>query len=293
MLTHGWRPAAAAATLAVAGVLAAGAAPALAISGIEEVTRISDVDSTSTKEATARCPRDKVVIGGAGGLVWTEQAQSRNVVLTSLLPIHTGFGRDKFVVRASETHTRENDDWWIEAVAICADPIPGLRLVAGSTGYGSGPWQHAEAHCDPGEKVLGTGASLSSDDGEVGLQISHADANGDYAYAAAHEDHDGYASNWNLGAYAMCAPEPAGYSVVEQPSLYDGSMDAKLATATCPAGTDVTGAGGAVSYFAYGNAFLNHLIVDPAFRSVLASGMEAFPTDDDWGSVWAQAICAA
>jgi hypothetical protein len=68
MLSYGWRPAAsAAAALEMAAVLGAGAAPAFAISGIEEVREISVIDSSSANNVEAKCPRGKDVIGGGGG----------------------------------------------------------------------------------------------------------------------------------------------------------------------------------------------------------------------------------
>ncbi len=295
MLTHGWRPAAIAAVAATAGVLGAGAAPALAISGIEEVREISVIDSSPAKSAEAKCPAGKDVIGGGGGLVWDEQHQSYNVILTRLQPFHAWNGRrDSYIVGASETSTGEADDWWIEAVALCADPIPGLRVESEQGGFSSPSSRQVEAQCEPGEKVLGTGAQVSVTNGEVGLQVARASTTGDWSYAIAHEDPDGYQYGWYSWAFAVCAPEPAGYDVINAPSTAADSEPAKAGTATCPAGTALTGAGGATSFNAPGNVFLNRILVDPQFngRSAEASAIEAFPTAADWDFIVGQAICA-
>jgi hypothetical protein len=296
MLTNRWRPAAiAAAALALAGGLCAGAAPALAISGIEEVREISEINSTSAKTVEAKCPRGKDVIGGGGGLVWDEQHQSYNVILTRLQPFHAWNNlRDSYIVGASETSNGETDNWWIEAVALCADPIPGLRVESEQGGFSSAAMQNPEAHCDPGEKVLGTGASVSLTNGEVGLQVARASTTGDWSYAFAHEDPDGYQYGWYSWAFAVCAPEPAGYDVNNWPSAQSDSEAGKVATATCPAGTTLTGAGGATSFNAPGNVFLSRILVDPQVsnRSAEAIAIEAFPTATDWDFIVGQAICA-
>jgi hypothetical protein len=296
MLIHGWRQATiAAAVIASAGVLGAGAAPALAISGIEEVRAISVIDSSSAKTAEAKCPRGKDVIGGGGGLVWDAQHQSYNVILTRLQPFHAwNRQQDSYIVGASETSTGEPGDWWIEAVALCADPVPGLRVVSEQGGFSSAAMQNPEAHCDPGEKVLGTGAQVSLTNGEVGLQVARASTTGNWSYAFAHEDPDGYQYGWYSWAYAVCAPEPAGYDVINAPSAYQDSEAAKTGTATCPAGTALTGAGGATSFNAPGNVFLSRILVDPQFnnRSAEAIAIEAFPTAADWDFIVGQAICA-
>jgi hypothetical protein len=296
MLTHRWRPAAiAAALLATAGVLGAGAAPALAISGIEEVRAISVIDSSSAKTAEAKCPRGKDVIGGGGGLVWDAQHQSYNVILTRLQPFHAwNRQQDSYIAGASETSTGEAGDWWIEAVALCADPVPGLHVASEQGGFSSAAMQNPEAHCDPGEKVLGTGAQVSVTNGEVGLQVARASTTGNWSYAFAHEDPDGYQYGWYSWAYAVCAPEPAGYDVINAPSAYHDSEAAKTGTATCPAGTALTGAGGATSFNAPGNVFLSRILIDPQFnnRSAEAIAIEAFPTAAAWDFIVGQAICA-
>ena len=296
MLTFGWRPAAvAAATLATAAVLGAGAAPALAISGIEEVREISVIDSSSAKTVEAKCPRGKDVVGGGGGVVWDQQHQSYDVILTRLQPFHGWDNiRDAYIVGASETSSGEAEEWWIEAVALCADPVPGLRVERESGEFSSAAAQNLEAHCDPGEKVLGTGAWVSLVNGEAGLQVSRASTTGDCSYAFFHEDPNGYQYGWYSAAYAVCAPEPPDYEVVNASSLYEDSEAGKYATATCPAGTSLTGAGGATSFDAPGSVFLNRILVDPQFngRSAEASAIEAFATTADWDFIVGQAICA-
>ena len=161
--------------------------------------------------------------------------------------------------------------------------------------FSSAAAQNLEAHCDPGEKVLGTGAWVSLVNGEVGLQVARASTTGDWSYAFAHEDPNGYQYGWYLAAYAVCAPEPAGYVVNNWPSAYEDSEPAKSATATCPAGTSLTGAGGATAFNAPGSVFLNRILVDPWFnnRSAEASAIEAFATTDDWDFIVGQAICAS
>jgi hypothetical protein len=64
--------------------------------------------------------------------------------------------------------------------------------------------------------------------------------------ATATEDDTGYAGDWNVNAYAICGPKPAGHQVIWQtsPSTSDSS---RSATATCPNGKKVISAGAAVA----------------------------------------------
>jgi hypothetical protein len=127
-----------------------------AVSGLEKVRAISVIDSSSSKTATAYCPAGKRVIGGGGGLVWDLQHHTRDVVLTSLLPVHPLSGPDSYQVTAHEDQGGTTDTWWAESYAICADPIAGMHTVATGGTFGSAPSQTPQAHCNAGERVLGT-----------------------------------------------------------------------------------------------------------------------------------------
>ncbi len=282
-------------TVAVAAVAQVGSATgAWAVSGLEIVERISNVNSISPKSATARCPAGKVVLGGGGGWVWTEQMQSRSVVLTRMETVHPNDGtRDSFVVTGAETTAGEPDDWYLESYAICANPMPGYEIVSDPSITLSDMFIRTEAHCTGGRKVIGTGARISTNGGEVGLQVMRASMQETFSYAQAHEDFDGYFDYWNVTAYAVCVNEPAGYEIVQGQSASEDSEDAKLAVAQCPPGKEVHGAGGAIGFDEPGHVALTRLIVNPYIdQRVEASAVEVTPTAIDWDFVVAQVICA-
>lgn len=271
------------------------AAPAsAAVTGLVRTTGISVIDSSASKTATAYCPPGTRVVGGGGGLVWDLQHQTRQVVLTQLQPVHPLWGDDFYRVTGEETQTGTTDTWWVEAVALCADPIPGMHITFGNTVLSSASSQQARATCPAGEKVLGTGAWVYPAGGQVGLQVARASTSGNLAYAIAHEDADGYAGNWNVLALAVCAPAPAGYEVLNAPSPESASESIKTATATCSAGKQMLDAGGATSFTAPGNVSLTRILVAPfgALNWAEAIATENTATAANWDFIVAQVICA-
>jgi hypothetical protein len=278
-----------------AAVQVAAPAPAWAVSGLEVVQRFSDSNSVSPKSATARCPNGKVVLGGGGGLVWTKQVQTREVVLTRMEPVHSDDGsfRDYYIVTGVENTVGEPDDWYLESFAICADPMPGYEIVDDTSITLSDFFIRTEAHCDDDRVVIGTGAKVSTNSGEVGLQVMRASMLETFSYAQAHEDFDGYFDFWNVTAYAVCVDRPAGYEIVQDPSVTDDSESPKLAYTLCPEGTKVHGAGSATGFDAPGHVALTHIIVNAyGDQRVDSITTEVTPTDFDWDFTVAQAICA-
>lgn len=291
-------------SLAAIGLLAGGitavqavAVPtaAWAVSGLEVVQRFSDSNSVSPKSATARCPAGKQVLGGGGGLVWTEQVQTHEVVLSRMEPVHSSDGafRDYFIVTGVENSVGEPDDWYLESFAICADPMPGYEIVEHRSITLSDYFIRTEAHCTGNRRVIGTGAKVSTDSGEVGLQIMRASTLETFSYAQAAEDFDGYFDYWNVTAYAVCVNEPAGYEIVQDPSPEDDSESPKWATAFCSSGRRLFGAGSATGFGLPGHVALTHIIVNAyGDQRVDSFTTEVTPTDLDWDFTVAQAICA-
>jgi hypothetical protein len=235
------------------------------------------------------------VLGGGGGLVWTQQVQTREVVLTRMEPVHSDDGsfRDYFIVTGVEDSTGESDDWYLESFAICADPMPGYEIVDDQSITLSDPFIRTEAHCDGNRVVIGTGAKVSTNSGEVGLQIMRASTLKTFSYAQAAEDFNGYFDFWNVTAYAVCVDEPAGYEIVQEPSLEVDSESPKLATALCSSGRRLYGAGSATGFGVLGHVALTHIIVNAyGDQRVDSITTEVTPTNLDWEFTVAQAICA-
>ena len=266
-----------------------------AVPGLEKVRAISVIDSSSSKTAAAYCPAGKRVIGGGGGLVWDLQHHTRDVVLTGLLPVHPLSGPDSYAVTAHEDQGGTTETWWVESYAICADPIAGMHTaVAGGT-FGSTPSQAPQASCNAGERVLGTGGWIQDTGGQVGIQVSRASTTGTYSYFQGHEDADGYAGNWGLLAYAVCAPAPAGYEIAQTASPTALSEAEKVAVANCTAGKKTLGGGGAITFSAPGNVFLTRINLVGAGLSNRADAVadENVPTAANCDFIVAQAICAS
>ena len=283
-----------AAALMLLGAVHASSASA-AVPGLQKVTALSVIDSSSSKTAIAYCPPGKRVIGGGGGLIWDLQHHTHDVVLTGLLPVHPLSGPDSYQVSAREDQGGTNDTWWVDAFAICADPIAGMHTVVAGGTYGSAPSQTPQAHCNPGERVLGTGGWIQDTGGQVGIQVSRASAAGTFSYFQGHEDADGYAGNWGLLAYAVCGPAPAGYEIAQTGSPTALSEADKVAETTCAAGKKTLGGGGAIAFNAPGNVFLTRInMMGPALSNeVHAVAAENVSTAANWDFIVAQAICAS
>ncbi|MBB5867563.1 hypothetical protein F4553_000942 [Allocatelliglobosispora scoriae] len=280
---------------AVAAVQLTGATAASAVAGQQVVKAISSINSTASKSATAYCPAGKQVLGGGGGLVWDLQHHSRAVALTRMEPVHPGGGAlDYFIVTGAETSAGETGDWWLDAYAICADPMAGYTIVSASTATSSTSAQLAQATCPGVKKVIGTGASVSTTSGQVALQVMRASLTTTSSYAQGHEDADGYLGLWYATAFAVCVNAPAGYEIVQDPSAYSDSEAEKVAASQCPVGKKVHGAGGAIAFTAPGHVALTRILVDPYLdgREVDAVAAELTSTGTDWDFIVSQVICA-
>jgi hypothetical protein len=285
---------------AAAGRQPADAAPAAVpprVSGIVTVRQVASSNSLSPKDVTAECPAGKQVIGGGGVIIG-----SAGVTLTRLEPYTTGTIQ-AYRVSAFETGSGTSDDWHLWAYAVCADPVAGHHIVGHNSEWSSSSVQTSQADCPDGEKVLGTGARITPfhpDDTYrrgIGLQIATASASGSQARAQAHEQPGGYAYDWRLRAFAICAPTPRYHLV--RTAVVQGSDTFQQVTKACPTIIDrtlpvsisvktrATNAGAAISSGTPGNVTL--LGVFP-LGDVRAYGVENTPISAEW-SIQAQAIC--
>ncbi|MGH8480349.1 MAG: hypothetical protein ACREXK_12425 [Gammaproteobacteria bacterium] len=193
-------------------------------------------------------------------------------------------------VEASPT----DDNWWVVAWAICADPLPGYHIVHSKTAPSSADVQTAEARCPSGRRALGVGAEIlaPANSHGVGLQVVRASGNGDLTRAQAHEQPQGYPYDWQLVASAICADTPEGYQVRYGESEEQASETTKYAQAYCYG--QITGAGAAVSNVAPGNVALYFVVPrrpsDERTNSAAAAA-EITPTSEPWDFIVAQAIC--
>jgi len=281
-------------TDALSVVQFAGGAPASAVSRPQTVSsRTSQTNSLSPKTMVVLCPPGKRVIGGGG---WVQEIgdKTHRLALTQLRPVRLFTStQDGYAVTAAETTPGTTNNWWVQAYAICADPLPGLHIVAATTNPSSSAVQATAAVCPAGQRVIGTGGRISTSGGEVVLQVARASRPGDIARIQAHEDADGYASNWYVTSYAVCVNTPARYEVVSKESTQRESETEKIALATCPPNTYLHGSGAAITNTAPGNVSLQGIYPYSEARQTQALAVENTPTSQNWDFIVATAICAA
>jgi hypothetical protein len=276
---------------ALIGAQLAGMTPATAVSGLVRATAVSSGTGAS-KSAQANCPAGKRVVGGGATVSFADPADANKVRLAELRPVHPGSGADGYVGGAQEVGAGGTGTWQLQVSAVCADPIPGLHLVASSGPLGSASVQSVSAGCPAGEVVLGGGGLVRNPGFQADLRTVAPSANGDRFTAIGGEDVDGYPDNWSVVAYAMCAPRPAGYEIVASTGLALPTESRKAATTLCPAGKHVHGVGAATSQSPLGGIGLEEVMPQPSLSGAQALAVITEPVTADWGPVRAFAICA-
>jgi hypothetical protein len=271
------------------------------VTGLEKKAAVT-FDTRSSKQAFAYCDPGQVVVGGGGWAFVPGSADDPNgVTLWQLQPAKNlnGTSRQGYAAGASEVVNAGGSGvdgaWWVEAYALCADPITGHRISESANKLPSStPVQKADAFCDTahGERVLGTGARVLDTSFQVGLQVARVDALGGIARAQAHEDASGYPFAWRLKAYAICAPRPQGYEIRTGASKESGSEPDKDAHAGCSsADKQMLGAGAAITDVAPGHVSLQQVYPRSSLRSMDAWAVENTPLFLPWDFIIARGVC--
>jgi hypothetical protein len=195
--TARWTLAAAVTVLAPLAVASA-ASPAWALPGLTIAQDLGPLNS-ATKSLSVPCPRGLVVVGGGAKVTGPGQSY---VHLGTLQPQEA---THSFGVVAWEVEPGTNLGWQINAFAVCVQPLPGLvyRYDDTALDQSSEAGQTLDVWCPTGTTVIGLGAYVNGG-GQVLLQgLYPVASNGVRAWA--HEDWSGYAYNWTLGVWAVCA----------------------------------------------------------------------------------------
>ncbi|MEU5262172.1 hypothetical protein [Amycolatopsis sp. NPDC021455] len=271
------------------GVQVVAAVPAEAAIGPIQVIAgpMSATNSEPTRSASANCPPGTQIISGGGWVfVNGRGADADSVVLSQMQPVHPPSGQDSFVVLGQEMAPGTSSTWWVQAFAVCGQ-VPGLHVVVGRT-QGSQPEQKAVAQCAANERVLGVGGNLVNPVGKVTL-TAVTPLTATSAQAVADEDATGLNSNWQLEAYAVCAPTPAGYQIVAKPSSSTANSDPEqVAFVNCLLGTRALGVA-AVELSPRPGTGLQVVFPGSPLEVV---AVESTPTSLLWGPTLAQGICA-
>ena len=187
--------------------------------------------------------------------------------------------------------------------------VGGFQLGTSSLLAGSrftGEMRVADGFTMPGrmDTPAAAGPTTAKREQGVGIQMMRASGPGDLTRARAHEAPEGYAHQWRLYAYAVCADAPKAYQVVYgEPSYQRASESQKVASVKCPKYWDysipfqqrqlkrqVVGIGVAIASSVPGNVTLQEL--RPAYEgNVVAVARENSATPAFWDTIAAQAIC--
>ena len=254
----------------------AGTLPAPA--GMELVSAESD-ETSIEKSATANCPSGKKVLGAGaeitGGL--------GEVIVDEIVPLE---GLSGVRVEAFEDGDY-GGSWRVTAYAICASRVDGL-VRRGLSSAHNGVDKSVLVGCTSDMVLLGAGAEITGGLGNVVIERMYPQTATD---VMTREEDPPSSTVWTAKAYAICAPR----SEVGTPftaygtSDYD-SEDGKSATATCPPGRRVVGAGGKSSGGA-GEIVMDDMTPSEDLESVTVKGYEIDPDYPDNWSVTAVAKC--
>lgn len=270
--------------LMLAGALATGEPAAAAVTAVSIETAFSGSDSTAVKTVVASCPAGKRILGGGGEIGGASFAGTAHIVMTELRPITSGAG-DAYQVSASEDQVGEPGNWTLAARAICANPVPGQRIVTfvRPTPPTSDAFQLGGATCPSGTNLIGTGGRVEGGDGQVRLTTAARQFPASTLLTGS-EDADGFDGTWFLIGYAVCVPATPDIQVVKVGSIPETTPVAvQTASADCPAGMVVTDAAGEATN---GRTVM---IVRPFATRVEVFANSVTPTE---GLVNAYAVCS-
>ncbi|HZB33898.1 MAG TPA: hypothetical protein VE465_27300 [Streptosporangiaceae bacterium] len=172
-----------------------------------------------------------------------------------------------------------------------ANAVAGLNRVSAASVFDSSVSKAASVACPANQVAVGGGATIGGG-GEGAAVTRFAPLPGGTGFEArAYEDRVGYAANWALRVYAVCADPVAGYEIHEATSA-PASPSSASASVSCTAGKQLLGTGAAVAP-GRGRVILTASIPvgDPP-TSVTASGEETEGGYPDVWTVTAWAICA-
>jgi hypothetical protein len=250
--------------------------------GLQRVTRTTASNSVA-KNVTASCPSGKRLVGLGG----ETNGGSGQVVIEVMRPDQP---LTAAIVSAREDQNGFAGSWTVTAHAICAPGPHGLQRVS-AAGQVTAGGPDVVADCPPGKGLLGVGGEASGQSGQVSLETYALPGTGEPTSGVARgfEDQDGYAPNWTLTAYAICANTAVR---AEQTTSRDSS-NPHTAGPLCPGAKRETGAGAEITG-GLGQVVLEDLAYDlPPPHAVHATAWE---DQDGYAGLWSltgYSICAS
>lgn len=229
----------------------------------------------------ASCPTGKRVLGGGGFIT----GGNRKVHFTRLQALGSS---DQFTTVAAENGTY-TAAWQVHAYAICGTAPAGLEYTSFLTLSDSADSKTATATCPAGKKLLSTGGRVLNGNGRVVLNGMVPSATLTSNTTTAYEDQAGFAGNWSLHSYGVCATALAGLQLVQASTVADSSDD--VVQAVCPIGKFTHGLGATMSS-PTGEATFGGLYPSAALDATVAITLE---DTDGFAGNWSTrvyAICA-
>ena len=228
-----------AAGLSVLGAQVLSAAPAAAATlppgSVRTVVAQSPSNALSVKSFSADCLSGERVLGGGAFTVGGVHA-----VITEMQPIHPVTGVDSFKVTAAADQFGISGVWSFQAYAFCAR-IPStlqVELLSHTDPPTSTTFDDAFLRCPRGV-VVGGGGKIDNGGGQVDLGTGPAFRTGFGALAK--EDADGFAGNYTVTVYVLCAVSRIFFDL-EMVQTSSGTVGAsQTAVLACSSGFELTG----------------------------------------------------
>jgi hypothetical protein len=215
----------------------ASAVPLLpAITGMVKVEAPSPNNSAMAKSATVTCPTGKRLINAGGYIV----GGGGNVGMDDIYP---DLAANSVTVTGKETDPLDTN-WWVSAVATCADEPAGLELISVPSSLTDSFYlKQATATCPIGKTLLGSGATIEGGEGEAILDaVAPNGGAGSPATSVTVQafESDPLADAWTANALAICADPLSGQQRVAASTVSGSANDGARAECT---GQVATGSG--------------------------------------------------
>ena len=141
------------------------------------------------------------------------------------------------------------------------------------------------ATCSDSKKVISAGARISNGDGQVFLDDMAPNGLLTSVTATAYEDQSGYAGNWSLSAYAVCANALSGHEFRTATATPNDSND-NVISVSCPGTKKVHGLGAKMNG-AVGQAFHAGIYPSASLTQGVAISLE---DQDGYNNNWTNSI---
>jgi hypothetical protein len=157
----------------------------------------TSANNSFAKSVTAACPAGRYVLGGS----FQVNNGLGDVVTTNVNP---NIGLQSVSVTAYETNLGIARSWTLSAIAICANPLPGLMRSEGSSLLNSNLFKSVSTTCQPGYVATGGGFFVGGSGQVIPDDIRLSPTPTSHVFGA-YEDDSGFAGSTYVQSRAVCA----------------------------------------------------------------------------------------